>query len=460
VSQAGAPDPPVDTIVAIATPPGVGAIGVIRISGPHAVVQASPLLRLAGDLDLESARPRSLRRARVLDPVTGGQIDEALVAVMPGPHSYTGEHVVEISCHGSPVILGEIVRILVAGGARLAEPGEFTRRAYLNGRLDLIQAEAVALLIGARTERAGRLAARQISGALSTELRAVREAALDLMAGLEVALDFPEDEIGISRAVARARSEEMSAHLGKLSRGARRGRAVHEGLSVMLAGAPNVGKSSLLNALLGCERAIVSAMPGTTRDLLEGLLVLGGVPIRLMDGAGLGLPRDGIDAEGMRRSIDAVRSSDLVVVVLDRSRPLTEADHEVLRLTSGRERVLVGSKSDLPSGWSHEVAECSCSSLTGMGLAEVRTRLENWVKERTAADGEEGGVVASLRVEEQLGRGCSALDRAALALREDLPLEAVLVDLREALAVLDQTLGIEADEALLDRIFATFCVGK
>ena len=457
---AGRPVLPADTIVAIATPPGVGAIGVIRVSGPQAIDRAAALLRLAQARDLRSARPRTLYRARVVEPGTGSEIDEALIAVMPGPRSYTGEDVVEISGHGSPVTLGEIVRILVAGGARLAEPGEFTRRAYLNGRLDLVQAEAVALLIGARTERAGRLAARQIAGALSAELNAVREAALNLIAGLEVALDFPEDEVGVSPVEALARSEEMSAQLGRLSEDARRGRDVQEGLSVMLAGAPNVGKSSLLNALLGRDRAIVSALPGTTRDLLEGSVVVEGVPVRLMDGAGLGQPRHSIDAEGMRRSAQAVATSDLVIVVLDRSRPLTAADREVLRLTSGRERVLVGNKSDLPSEWSEETAECACSALTGMGLAELQGRLEMWVKQRTAADAEEGGVVASLRVVEQLDRGRTALDRATLALRAGLPLEVVLVDLREALLALDQTLGIEADDALLDRIFATFCVGK
>ncbi len=452
---------PADTIVAIATPPGAGAIGVIRVSGARAVPVVSTLVRLSTPGGLEASQPRVLHRAVLMDPLTDAELDVALVARMPGPASYTGEDVVELSCHGNPVLLGEVVRLVVASGARLAEPGEFTRRAYLNGRLDLVQVEAVAELIGARTERAVRLAARQLRGALSGEVTTVRDRLIDLVAGLEVALDFAEEEIGMSRPEALKGARDLMASLARLVSDARHGRAVQDGLSVMLAGAPNVGKSSLLNALLGTERAIVSSTPGTTRDLVDGALVMRGVPVRVIDGAGLGTPRDAIDAEGMRRARQALAESDLVLVVLDMSRRISPADDEILALTARSQRLVVANKSDLPSPWDHgAAADCVCSALTGAGMAEVAERLNRWVDTRTTVDGDEGGIVASLRVLERLTAGKAAMDRAADGLESGMPIEAVLVDLREALLELERVLGIDADDAVLDRIFATFCVGK
>jgi tRNA modification GTPase len=452
---------PADTIVAIATPPGAGAIGVVRVSGARAVPLVSTLVRLGTPGGLEAAQPRVLHRAVLRDPLTDAELDIALVARMPGPASYTGEDVVELSCHGNPVLLGEVVRLLVASGARLADPGEFTRRAYLNGRLDLVQVEAVAELIGARTERAVRLAARQLRGALSGEVTTVHERLIDLVAGLEVALDFADEEIGMSRPEALKGARDLVGSLARLVSDARQGRAVQDGLSVMLAGAPNVGKSSLLNALLGTERAIVSATPGTTRDLVDGAVVMRGVPVRVIDGAGLGTPRDAIDAEGMRRARQCLAESDLVLVVLDMSRTISPADDEILALTARSQRLVVANKSDLPSPWDHGVAaDCVCSALTGAGMAEVAERLNRWVDTRTTVDGDEGGIVASLRVLERLTAAKAALDRAADGLESGVPIEAVLVDLREALLGLERVLGIDADDAILDRIFATFCVGK
>lgn len=449
-----------DTIVAIATPPGAGAIGVIRVSGPSARECVLPLLRAVGVREIEAARPRALHRVRVVDPQTGAQLDDALVAFMPGPDSYTGEDVVELSCHGSPVMLAEIVSKLVVGRARLAAPGEFTRRAYLNGRLDLVQAEAVALLIGARSERAARLAVRQVDGALSREVRALRDLLLDLVAGLEVSLDFPEDAVGWSGEASQVRGEEIASRLVGLLASVRRGRIVDGGLTVMLAGAPNVGKSSLLNALLGRERAIVSPSPGTTRDLVDGEVIIAGVAVRLIDGAGQGIPRDVIDAEGMARSRRATEESDLVLVVLDRSRARAGVDEDVLRLTAGRPRLVIGSKGDLPALWSDEDIDCVCSTRGEPGIEALRRLLVGWVEERVAGDAEEGGIVASLRVTERLEEVKSSLEEAISGLGRGMPLEAVLIDLRAALHALDETTGGQADDAILDRIFATFCVGK
>jgi len=449
-----------DTIVAIATPPGAGAIGVIRISGPAAVRAASQVVRLAESRDLESVTARVVHRAALKDPVTGEDLDVALVVRMPAPHSYTGEDVVELSCHGNPLLLGQIVRVLLASGARLAEPGEFTKRAFLNGRVDLLRAEAVATLIEARSDRAVRLAARQLSGPLAEALARLRELILDLVAGLEVALDFPDEDVGMSRPAGRKQVEILAEDLRDLLVRVERGRAIHEGLSVMLTGRPNVGKSSLLNALLGAERAIVSASPGTTRDLIEGTVVLNGVSVRLMDGAGLGTARDTVDAEGMRRARRGISQSDLVVVVLDRSQPISEDDLEVIELTANTPRLLVASKADLASAWTDLApADLACSALTGLGLDSLRAKLAQWVSGRAGEDGDEGGIVVSLRVRERLESAMAALGRANEGLAE-APVEAVLVDLRDAESSLGEALGVRVDDDILGRIFAGFCVGK
>lgn len=303
---------------------GESAIGVIRVSGPVALAVVTPVLK--SSVPLDEFPSHTLRRGTVVVPATGERVDQALCVVMRAPRSATGEDIVELSCHGSPALLRMVTRWLIAGVARLGEPGEFTRRAFLNGRLDLAQAEAVALLISARTERAVALAARALAGGLSERARALREDLLDLVAGLEVTLDFPEEHAGLD--VEKARQ----------------GRVVHDGITVALVGPSNAGKSSLLNALLGHERAIVAPTPGTTRDVVEGTIALEGVPVRLLDTAGLDRPRDPVEAEGIRRSRRAIEESDLLLVVLDGS---IELDARVLAETEKRARILVRAKSDL-----------------------------------------------------------------------------------------------------------------
>jgi tRNA modification GTPase len=392
--------------------------------------------------------------------MSGEDLDVALVVKMLAPRSYTGEDVVELSCHGNSLLLGVVIRLLLLAGARLAEPGEFTRRAYLNGRLGLLQAEAIAELIGARTERAVRLSARQLRGGLATAIETSRERLLELVAGLEVELDFPEDEVGTSRGVAREQAADLAKSIDRLAVAARHGRAIQSGIAVLLAGSPNVGKSSLLNALLGEERAIVAPSPGTTRDLVHGELEIGGVSVRLTDGAGLGTPNDVIDAEGMRRVRQALGESDVVLVILDRSRDVSLGDREVLAITANHPRLIVANKSDLAPAWDYaELGECVCSARTGAGVDRLKAWLREWVEQRAALDGDEGGSVASLRVIDRLEAAGRALRHGAEELGH-APAEAVLVDLREALTALEQTLGVQAEDAVLDRIFATFCVGK
>ena len=413
---------------------------------------------------LRSAQPLAalpshvVRRVAVIHPVTGEQLDDAMVTVMRAPRSYTGEDVVELSCHGNPALLRLLLSFVIEAGARLAEPGEFTRRAYLNGRLDLAQAEAVALLIGARTERAVALAARALAGGLSGPLTAVREALLDLVAGLELTLDFPDEQIAVDEAEARKTLAALRETVRRQLASARSGDIINAGLTVAIVGPPNAGKSSLLNGLLGRERAIVSPHAGTTRDVVEGAIVVAGVPVRLLDTAGLGDPQDPIDAEGMRRSRLAIEDSDLVLVVLDRS---AAPQPGVLTATADRRRIIVAAKCDLqahPQMAALADAVLASVKLDG-GLDALIDRLTGSVEELVNLNADEGPLLASLRQIELLGTLHASLERAERALAE-APLEVALIELNEGLRTLAAMLGHDVGDEVLDRIFSRFCVGK
>lgn len=394
----------------------------------------------------------------IVDPGSREALDDALCVVMRAPRSYTGEDVVEIHAHGSPGLLAMVVERLREVGARLAAPGEFSRRGYLNGRIELANAEAVAQLIGARTERAALLAARALGGDLRRIAERLRDEVLDVIAGLEVTLDFPEEAVGLGVDAAAGRVAGLVCAVQRAVRGVRRGRLVHEGLSLAIVGPPNAGKSSLLNALVGTERAIVASTPGTTRDVVEATIAVAGVPVRLLDTAGLGVARDAIDAEGMRRTRKALEESDAVIVVLDRSRA---PDQTILDDTAHRPRVVVLAKADLPADPAVLALSSALhvSALAGTGLDALLGEIETLVASRTGTDGEEGTVVASLRQLECLVDLERALERAGRACRA-LPLDAALVDLHEAFRLTGDLLGVEPGDDVLERIFSTFCVGK
>jgi tRNA modification GTPase len=426
------------------------------VSGPDAIAIVGPLLRSA--VPLGTFPSHVLRRVGIVDAKNGERLDEALCAVMLAPRSHTGEDVVELSCHGSPALLKMVTQWIVAGGARLATPGEFTRRAFLNGRIDLAQAEAVALLIGARTDRAVALAARALAGGLADRVRTWRDALVEVIAGLEVVLDFPDERLVNDPEAARAAILRLHAEVERVVAAARHGRVVHDGITVALVGPPNAGKSSLLNALLGRDRAIVSALPGTTRDVVDATMVIAGVPVRLLDTAGLDVPQNLIEAEGMRRSRMAIAESDLLLVVLDTSVPL---DRRVLTETSGQARILVRAKSDLPC---HPEAAAlteavEASTVKDGGVDALLERLAREVEHRAAAAGDEGGIVASLRQIELIDALRDSLASSGTALL-DRPLEAALVDLKHALGLAGEVLGVDVGDAVLDRIFSTFCLGK
>ena len=444
-----------DTIVAIATPAGRGGIGVVRVSGPSARNVANALLRL--DVPL---RPRYATFVRT-------QGDQVVATLFSAPHSYTGEDVVELSAHGSPVVLRQIVEQAMAHGARLAEPGEFTLRAFLNGRIDLVQAEAVADLIDAVTPLQARAAFDQLEGTLTERIASIDSALFDLIAKLEASLDFPDEgyhfvEAGETGAALRA----IEGAIDALLRDATRGRLIREGARVAIAGRPNVGKSSLFNALLGAGRAIVTATPGTTRDLVTETVDIAGLPLDLVDTAGVRATTDEIEMEGVSRARHAWATADLILLVLDRSVPIEDADRELLSETLLLPRLIVAAKSDLPAAWDSVTIDrrvIEVSSKTGIGLDDVRAAI------RDALDCSDPSVVRDTAAVTNV-RHAALLDGARTSLRRAIDAveapggpvaeEFVLTDLQEARGALEEVTGKRASEDLLHHIFSRFCIGK
>ena len=464
-----------ETIVAIATAVGIGAIGIVRASGPRAVALARELFRRPNGAAVDVEQSHRMWYGRVVDPRSGRELDEALMVIMRAPGTYTREDVVEIQCHGGPAAQREVLRAFVRSGARLAEPGEFTRRAFLNGRIDLIQAESVAAVVQARSASALRAAVHQLGGGLSDRLSELRRGLLGVLAALEVAVDFTdEDAEETDRSTLGLALDEVAGGLVVLLRTAFLGRALDEGVRTAIVGKPNVGKSSLLNALLMRERAIVSEVPGTTRDTVEEFLEIGGVPLRLVDTAGIRESADAVERLGIDRSRQAMEGADLVLAVFDRSRPLDSHDRDLLLGLDPERTLVVANKSDLtgPNDMPVFMAEleqartgvggwtvCAVSALTGEGLDELRNLVE------FRAVGEDGLRLDEpfLATERQQGLVLQASDatrRAAEAVRAGVAEELICEDVREAVGSLGRVTGEELVPDLLDEVFRRFCIGK
>ncbi len=446
-----------DTIVAIATPPGRGGIGVVRLSGPAASTIAATLTTMTAPLEARRATFATIRLAELTDHV--------IATFFPAPASYTGENVVELSAHGSPVVLRGIVSAAVAAGARLAEPGEFTLRAYLNGRLDLPQAEAVADLIDAVTPLQARTAFDQLDGTLTREIATIDSVLFDLVARLEASVDFPEEGYHFvdPGALAGAIDDVLGRTAGLLAT-ARRGRLVREGLRVAIVGPPNVGKSRLFNALVGSARAIVTDVPGTTRDLVSEVVDFDGVRVTLVDTAGLRETGDSVESEGIVRSRGAARTADLVLMVADGSSHGGEADlDEVLSArVSGGETLVVLNKRDLGSAWNKADA-LGVSAATGLGLEALRARMLELFAGGFQGDHRDQPALTNLRHIELVRRAHESLQRARAAALSDgrsLPEEFVLADLQDARAAFEEVTGKRSADDVLAHIFATFCIGK
>lgn len=449
-----------DTIVAISTPPGRGGIGIVRLSGPEARAIAEPLLKLRNPL-----APAQARFAEVLDTAGGEVLDEAVVTWFEAPRSYTSEDIVEIAAHGSPVLMDYLLREAIARGARLAEPGEFTQRAFLSGRIDLTQAEAVRDLIESSTLHQARVAAQQLGGSLARTVAPIKENLIALIALLEAGIDFAEDDIDVTpSAEIIARIEAIAAPLRALENTFGYGRIVRDGLSLAIVGRPNAGKSSLFNRLVERDRAIVTATPGTTRDLVTERVSLDGIPVELIDTAGLRHATDEAESIGIAKSREAMAEADIVLLVLDATQPLHAEDEAALAAHSERPLLVAVNKHDLSAqspltGTAHTTCPVvETSALTGQGIAELRAAMLSLMT--ASAPAAESALVTNLRQQQAVSAATQSLAQARQAVQTETPHEMLLLDLYESLRSLDSLTGQTTTDDILNLIFSTFCIGK
>jgi len=439
-----------DTIVAISTPPGRSGLGVVRLSGPDARAIAAQLLTPA------EFQPWHAHLAELLD-AQGHRIDQVVATFFEKPRSYTAEDVVEISCHGAPVVLRHAVERALAAGARLAEPGEFTLRAFLNGRLDLPRAEAVRDLIDATTLYQARIAAQQVSGSVSRRIAPMKEQLLELIALLEAGIDFAEDDVSVAApAEILRRLAPILDGVQTLAASFRYGGLVSQGLTLAIAGRPNVGKSSLFNRLLEQDRAIVTEIPGTTRDLVSETASIGGIPVKLFDTAGIRATTERVESLGIERSFQAMADADLTLVVTEAFQHTEEDDSLIAR--AGPHALVVANKCDLVARVSRPAQLC-VSALTGEGIPELRQAILDGVAPKGAFE-QETGFITSLRHEQLLRESAGYLEKARDAVAANIPHEMLLLDLYAALRPIDAITGATTADDILNRIFSTFCIGK
>lgn len=457
-----------DTISAVATAAGEGGIGIIRMSGSNSLAVASLLFLGVNGKQAMDLKPFQAAYGNIIDPDTAGKVDEVLLLVMKAPRSYTREDVVEIHCHGGMIPLRRILDLTLRHGCRLAEPGEFTKRAFLNGRLDLSQAEAVIDVIRAKSDVSLKLAMCHLSGALSEQIRALRLELLGLIAHLEVLIDFPEediDEIGMTET--NQVIAKLLQSVEHLLATASTGKIFRDGLSTVIIGKPNVGKSSLLNALVRDERAIVTDVPGTTRDTIEEYVNIRGIPLRLVDTAGIRPTADLVERIGVERARDMTTQADLIIMMLDRSLPLTDEDKQVFDLLSDRVAIILVNKIDLPAIWqvadildlakSHPVLELSVRE--GIGLNSLEDEIVKLVYSGGVDPGE-GAFITNVRHADALRAVIRSLQCAQTAITQNMPIDCVVIDIRAAWETLGMISGDTVGEDIIDEIFSRFCLGK
>lgn len=453
------------TIAAVATPAGEGGIAVLRVSGPEAFDIAARVFVPARPFDWKTVPAQTIHFGKITD--TGGKaVDQVLASIFRAPHSYTGENTVEISCHGGLVVSRKVLELLYAAGAQPAQPGEFTKRAFLSGKIDLTQAEAVLDLIKAKSDRAREIALRQLSGELSERFKILRGMLMSVYANMEAYLDFPDEDLeidireGMNRDLAEAENT-MRALIENFSKNS----LLREGALAVIAGKPNAGKSSFFNALLERDRAIVSDIPNTTRDVIEEPLEIGGFWLRIADTAGIvSTPEHPLDEASMRRSREAIAKADLVIFVADGSRPLDSADREALKhIPAGKNKFVLINKTDLPQKISAaEIQELGgmpvlISTKTGAGIPEFEKKLAEFLSRSTTDAGEQ---LTKLRHKDAVQRALDALQKARAAYDAKLSFEFVTLDLKAAIDALEELIGAIYSEDLLDVIFSQFCIGK
>ncbi|NLW59753.1 MAG: tRNA uridine-5-carboxymethylaminomethyl(34) synthesis GTPase MnmE [Firmicutes bacterium] len=455
------------TIAAISTPPGEGGIGIVRISGAEALTIGAKILRHPSGKTIATWPERQVRLGIVVDQA-GEPVDEVIYFYFRAPRSYTGEDVLEIQGHGGYQNLKKILTSILQAGARLAEPGEFTKRAFLNGRLDLTQAEAVIDLIRARTDLAQKVALKQLQGRLAQVIKEQEEKLLALLVPIEAALDFPEDEVpDLQRARALDEVSKVRRRLEQLLAQAERGIILRDAATVVIAGRPNVGKSSLLNQLLGEERAIVTPIPGTTRDFVAEIVDLEGVPVRLIDTAGVRQIDDPVEKAGVEKARQLMDGADLILAIFDAATPLTPEDHELIRFLSGKPALIILNKTDLPVKvrleplWAAfpQAHFLSVSALTGAGIGELKALVR---QELIGTEGleEQPVLVTRVRHKDAIAEALELLALVQQGLEEEWSEDLLAVNLRAALQALGQISGRSVSEEIINEIFAQFCIGK
>jgi tRNA modification GTPase len=454
-----------DTIAAVATPPGEGGVAIVRVSGPEAEPIARQIFARAGGKNSQW-RSHVLHYGTIRDPRTGDLVDQALLALMRKPRSYTGEDVVEVHCHGGPLVVRRILQLILSLGARTAEAGEFTKRAFLNGRLDLAEAEAVLDITQARTETGMKLAVEQMHGGLSKWVGELREELLDIMAQVEASIDFPEEDIELlHQEELVGKIDGLREKISAIVQSYEWGRLFRDGAKVCIAGRPNVGKSSLLNALLEEERVIVTAVPGTTRDVIEESINLGGLPVLLWDTAGIRETENPVEKLGIEFSRRHIEAADAVLVVLDGSLPHTTEDEAIFRVAREKKGFIVINKNDLTKrlddSWLAKFATnkrvISVSAQQGTGLEELKQALRDLL---LASSSESAVVLTNVRHKASLERAVDGLRGATKTASAGIAPEFLAAELMEAKRGLEEVVGIIDNDDILEQVFNKFCIGK
>ncbi len=457
-----------DTIAAISTPPGEGAISIVRLSGDDAVKIANDVYR-SGSKQLADVESHTIHYGHIFDPATEKMVDEVMVSVMRAPKTFTREDVIEINCHGGIVVVNQILQLLLRQGARLAEPGEFTKRAFLNGRVDLSQAEAVMDLIRAKTDKAMNLALNQLDGNLSSLIRSLRQEILETLAQVEVNIDYPEydDVEELTTRLLLEKANQVQGQINQLLLTAQQGKILREGLSTAIIGRPNVGKSSLLNHLLAEEKAIVTDVAGTTRDVIEEYVNVRGVPLKLIDTAGIRDTEDIVEKIGVERSRKALQEADLILLVLNQSEALTEADLELLALTQDTKRIILLNKTDLPAKLEQEKLQTvagdtpifAVSVLQNEGLDQLEQAIADLFFAGQTGE-KDASYISNTRHIALLEKASQALGDVVAGIEAGMPVDLVQIDMTRCWDFLGEIVGDSVQDELITQLFSQFCLGK
>lgn len=456
-----------DTIAAISTPVGEGGIGIVRMSGKDSLDIIAKIFKSYKNKDVKEMKSYTMMYGFIIDPKNNEKVDEVIISYMKAPNTYTREDIVEVNCHGGVVAVKKILSLILENGARLAEPGEFTKRAFLNGRIDLSQAEAVIDLIRAKTTESMHIALEQSQGKLSSKIKSIMNRLLGILAHIEASVDFPEDDIEnvVSSKIIKD-SNEIINELNGLIKNAETGKILREGLNTSIVGKPNVGKSSLLNALLEEKRAIVTDIPGTTRDVIEEYINIRGIPVKIIDTAGIRETSDIVEKIGVEKSKEYIEKSDLIIFMVDSSRPLDDEDLEIIELIKNKRTIVVINKIDLPSAsdldtikrYFNDESIIYASVNTEQGIEDIKQKIEEFVYSGEVKS--KDIYVTNVRHKDILYRAKESIEKGMETIESLLPLDIASVEYRDAYLKLGEITGDTAAEDIIDRIFNDFCIGK